>query len=147
MRQYRSCACPVAESIGVTLIELLLVLVIASILIAMGMPAFQKFASKNRIVEAGNTLVGHLNYTRNEAISRAVEVSICASADGMTCANSMAWETGWIVFTDEDGGGTIGDLDPGDEILRAYQNDEGRLSIALDGSFIRFGPSGKLKPD
>lgn len=55
---------------GVTLIELMIVIVIAAVLLAIGVPAFQDTIDRNRLKAATETLYGDLQFAKSEAIKR-----------------------------------------------------------------------------
>lgn len=99
------------HSRGMTLIELLVVMTISAILIAAGVPAFQWTIARNRISDATNQLLSHLEYARMEASRRGNTVSICRSINPMAPVAALAcssaatattdgndWAAGWIVF-------------------------------------------------
>ena len=83
---------------GFTMMELLMVVTIAGILAAIGVPSFRYVTASNRIATELNALVGDLQFARSEAAKSGLPVTVCASTDGATCANSSTWNTGWIVF-------------------------------------------------
>ncbi len=89
-----------AQNRGFTLIELMMTLAVMSILMVVGVPAFQTFVQNNRQTAEHNDLIMALLSARSEAVRTNVPVVICVSADGQTCSNSPNWEQGWIVFTD-----------------------------------------------
>jgi prepilin-type N-terminal cleavage/methylation domain-containing protein len=89
---------------GLTLIELMVTLVMAVVLLAVGMPAFRGLESGNRANVQTNGLVTALNLARSEAIARGVPVAVCARASAATedaCGtHGDAWGNGWLVLTD-----------------------------------------------
>jgi type IV fimbrial biogenesis protein FimT len=85
---------------GFTMLELVMVMMIVGILAAIGVPSFKYITASNRIATEINGLVGDLQYARSEAIKQGLPVTVCASTDQLTCANSSTWTTGWIVFVD-----------------------------------------------
>ena len=129
-----------------TAIELLAALSIVAILSAMAIPAFRDFLQNNRAAEQSNALVGALALARNEAVTRGVPVSVCASTDGETCdaAGGMFtfWTPGWIVFSDA--AGTLGTVDDDDRVLRALPPLSGEATLASNTNFISYNPSGFL---
>ena len=102
---------------GFTLVELLITILVAALLMALAIPAFNSFVENNRIAASSNSIVSALNVARSEAIHRRETVTICSSADLATCAGSTSWETGWIAFTDRNGNAAI---DGTDELLRVW---------------------------
>lgn len=93
---------------GFTLLELMVVVVIAGILLAIGVPAMGNFISNSRMTAAANDLMGTLHYARSEAIKRRAPVTICTSANPLDadpdCAASPLL-TGWVVFVDNNQNG------------------------------------------
>ena len=79
-------------------------LAILAFLAATGVPAFFGLIQDNRIVTETNQLVASLNLARSEAIKRNTQVSI-----SNTSTTNNVWESGWTVFTDADGDGTLDD--------------------------------------
>ncbi|MCL4790482.1 MAG: GspH/FimT family pseudopilin [Gammaproteobacteria bacterium] len=129
-----------------TAIELLAALSIVAILGAMAVPAFRDFMQNNRAAEQSNALIGALALARNEAVTRGVPVSVCASTDGESCDDDGAlftpWTPGWIVFTDADG--TLGTVDDDDDVLRVLPALSGEATLASNRSFVSYTPSGFL---
>jgi type IV fimbrial biogenesis protein FimT len=103
---------------GVSLLELLVVITIGSLLFSVGIPSYRSVTNSNRIAAEVNGLLGDLQYARAEAITEGQTVSVCASADGATCSNATAWQSGWIVFSNPNGDTTV---DPGETVLRAQR--------------------------
>jgi type IV fimbrial biogenesis protein FimT len=127
---------------GLTLIELMTTMSVSLILIAVGIPGVSSLLANNTMVASTNDLVTHLQYARSEAVKRQQPVSVCSSSDGLTCANSTEWGTGWIVFTDEKG--TAGSLDAGDTLLRVSQPIGEMLSIISDQKYVRYLGDGSV---
>lgn len=135
-----------------TLVELLVLLVVAVVIIVLGIPAFNS-------ISTGNRMAGHINELRNAiasarevATGRSMPVTVCASnEDNTACdlANPRDWNNGYIVFTDGQGA-VPGTYEAGVEtVLGVWQ----RLSKKESGpiyagtpNFIRYMPSGDLDP-
>ena len=94
---------------GFTLLELMIVLVLAAIIMTQAVPAFQTTLKNSRLTSQTNNLVADLNLARSEAIKRGKNVIVCSSsnptASAATCASSATWTTGWLVFADDDSSG------------------------------------------
>jgi len=100
---------------GFSLIELMVVVALVGIVTAIAVPSFRSMIETNRVAAEVNSFTGDLQFARSEAIKRGLPVSICVSSNGTSCVNANTWQTGWIVFSDIDGSGTLG---TGDSLLR-----------------------------
>lgn len=92
------------ESLGFTLIELMVTIAIAAILLGVAIPNFTTAISSNRLSTQTNELATALNLARSEAVKRGVQISIRKLGN-----TNQTWENGWNVFTDENGNGSLND--------------------------------------
>jgi type IV fimbrial biogenesis protein FimT len=92
---------------GFTLIEVLTVSTVIAILLAIGVPSFKFVTTANRASAEINGLLGDMQFARAEAIREGQWVTICASADQISCAGGVAtnWNIGWMVFSDVNNSG------------------------------------------
>ena len=132
---------------GFTLVELLITIVVATILLATGVPSFMEFIKNNRLTTQANDLVIAIQVARSEAVKRGTGSVICASTDQATCAGSDDWATGWVAFSDvgQDGSFDVGggNCQVDDCIVRTRGSIE---KASLDGAgtnTIRFLPDGR----
>lgn len=102
---------------GFTLLELMVVLAIAGVLFAVGIPAMGNFIRNSRITGAANDVMAALHFARSEAIKRRFPVTLCTSTDLATCANS-AFLTGWVAFVDTNQSGQV---DAGELVLLQHE--------------------------
>jgi type IV fimbrial biogenesis protein FimT len=105
---------------GFTLVELLVVIVIVSILMAIGVPSYRSVTNSNRITAEANGLLGDLQLARAEAIKQGQTVVVCASTTGAQCSNSNNWRTGWILFADTNASGTVDGAETIVRVQRAF---------------------------
>jgi type IV fimbrial biogenesis protein FimT len=92
---------------GFTLLELMMVLLIAAILGMLALPSMRQYLQNQTLSTAASELISGLNYARSEAIKEDVSVNggggvqMCASTGtgaNPTC-DSANWNTGWIVLS------------------------------------------------
>jgi type IV fimbrial biogenesis protein FimT len=106
---------------GVTLVELVVVVVIAAILMTIGVPSYKYVTTSNRMATEIDALLGDLQYARSEAVREGQYVTVCVaqstspSAPSCAAAGTTTWQNGWIVFSDINHDATI---DAGDPVLR-----------------------------
>jgi type IV fimbrial biogenesis protein FimT len=132
---------------GFTLTELMIVVVIAATLLAIGAPTFQQVRLNNRLTNAANDLLAVITVARTEAIKRQRTVAACR-ADNPTSADakcSTTSDAGWIVFDDADGNCIRGDS-AAEPLLsaRTFENSNvtNPLRVKTDGDCLQFGASG-----
>jgi prepilin-type N-terminal cleavage/methylation domain-containing protein len=119
------------HSRGVTLIELLVVMTISAILIAAAVPAFQWTIARNRISDATNQLLTHLEYARMESSRRGNTVAICRTLDpnaAPACSGAASatvdgndWASGWIVFEKVPPNADNANFEAGDRLIFRQQ--------------------------
>ena len=107
---------------GVTLFELVVVMLIIAILAAIGVPTYQYVTSTSRMSSELNGLLGDLQYARAEAVREGQTVTVCvadSTVNPYSCASSgtTTWQNGWLVFTDVAANQTY-DSSSGDTVLR-----------------------------
>ena len=110
MRERSTMKCRRAS--GVTIIELLIVLVIAGIFATLGMPSFTTFIRQIRLSSTMNELAADLYLARSEAIKRNSRVLMCARSSAIatdkSCAAAPAagtWMNGWLICYDANSNG------------------------------------------
>ena len=106
---------------GLSLTELVFTVGLASIILALALPALEQTVRVNRLVAEANKLVRAVHLAKNEAAKHYREVVICPSFDGSACANDKtAWQQGWLVFVnlDKDRPARVGENEP---ILLAHR--------------------------
>jgi len=92
---------------GFTLWELLITMLVAGLLVAVGIPSFRDAQRNSAITAAANDLITGLLAARAEAVKRQVPVTLCASPDP-TAANPVCAQDGsganggFIVWVDWD---------------------------------------------
>jgi len=83
---------------GFTLIELMVTISLIVVIMALAAPSFTAFQRNAQLTSSANTLLSSLTAARAEAMKRGRNVTVAP----VTGSN---WNSGWIVFVDEDGSG------------------------------------------
>ncbi|MCD2511426.1 GspH/FimT family pseudopilin [Comamonas endophytica] len=116
---------------GLTLIEILVVVAIVAIVSALAAPDLSALIKSNRVAGKINALNADISFAKTEAIKRGVAVTLCASADQLTCSPSSDLAQGWIVFADPDENQAIG---IGEAIIKVQDKLKGDDRIVLSES-------------
>lgn len=129
---------------GFSLIELVIVLFIASVLVAMAVPAYRGQIDNSRLSAAASDFLSSMMLAKAESIGRSENITLCISnANASNCVTSGGWEQGWLTFIDINGDGVF---DVGnDEIIQIHRSlNEGmtaRGTAQLD-DYITYAPNG-----
>lgn len=130
---------------GVTLIELLYTLAIASMIVVIGFPTIGGIIARNQLATTTNQLLSTLMAARTLAITHNLAVTFCAGNPRDGCHRD--WSQGeWMTFIDDNRNGR---LDPGDQPqLVERLESSGRIGLSANGPFRRavvFRPSGMAR--
>lgn len=131
---------------GLSLPELMVVLVIMGILMAIAMPDFLTIIRNGRLATEANDLMTDLAFARAEATRRGQRVTLCVSSNGTSCGTGSSWGGGRLAFADA---GTAGTVETGDEVLRYHQATSSHsITVTASGfgtlNFIQYKPSGAM---
>lgn len=99
---------PAAPRKGFTMIELMVVLVISTILLAIAVPSFQTIIQKQKITTTTNNFFAAINLARSEAVKRGGRVDLVPADPGGD------WAKGWTVLVD---GNNNQKADSGEQIV------------------------------
>ena len=130
---------------GYTLGELLLTIAIGGVLTGLAATAFPDLLKNNQMIGNVNSLVGHINVARSEAIKRNLPTALCQTNDSQATTPSCNsvdadWDTGWLVFVDDDGDQT---LDVG-EFLISRGDPSGAVEMVAGMGELGFAADGFL---
>ena len=92
---------------GFSLVELMVALVIFALILRFGVPAYGEWIAARKLGNHAEYLTETLNLARSEAVKRGMRVNLCKSRDARQCDPHAKWESGWIMFTDENRDGQI----------------------------------------
>ena len=112
---------PYRDARGLTLFELMVVLMVIAITLSLSAPSMQGLLQGNRLRSESIRFLRAINLARSEAIMRNQPVSICPSAMAASgkARCSGAYVDGWIVFANTDKDKVV---DAGtDEVLQVFE--------------------------
>jgi type IV fimbrial biogenesis protein FimT len=120
-----------------SLVELLVVITIIGILLGLGAPSYRYVTNTNRVATEVNGLLGDMMLARSEAIKQGINVSVCPSVSPYNACTNLGttWQTGWIVFSDYNGNGTV---DGNDLILRVQPALSGTDTVTPDNNSVTY---------
>jgi type IV fimbrial biogenesis protein FimT len=104
---------PMKRQTGFTLMELLIVIAIAGVLVAVGVPGLRTMVENNRLTSQINQFSSSLALARSEAVKVNDHVAICPSTNGSSCAADVDWNVGWITFINRRHANGAHDTTPG----------------------------------
>lgn len=108
----RPSAARLARQGGLTLVEVLIAMTIAAVLGALALPSLRDWRLGYELASHAQYLAGNMSRARSEAIKRGYRVNLCRSIDRHQCAASGGWDSGWIVFVDQNHDGWIDEDEP-----------------------------------
>ncbi|MBP6776910.1 MAG: GspH/FimT family pseudopilin [Piscinibacter sp.] len=120
---------------GFTLVELMVTISLIVVVMALAAPSFTAFQRNAQLTSSANTLLSSLTAARAEAMKRGRNVTV-APTDGSN------WNSGWIVFVDEDGSGAKAS---GEEVLATEPAPESTITIETvpaSTAYVMFNGSG-----
>jgi len=139
--------CSPNKSAGFTIVELMLTLVILSIVLGIGLPNFMEFIKNNRLISQINQTTSMLAFARSEAAKRPnTTITLCGSSnttDATPACNTSNWESGWIIFDDQDSDRVI---DASDQLLQVGNPLAGGNTLRSSGftnsGYVQFDADG-----
>jgi type IV fimbrial biogenesis protein FimT len=129
---------------GFTIIEMLIVMAIASVLLSAAVPSYQNQVKGSRMTAATTDLLSNLMAAKAESVGRNEYITVCMrNADATGCTTTGDWGQGWISFLDADGDGSF---DVGDEVIQKHA--PLAVNVSAIGTeqiedFITFRPNGQ----
>ncbi|HXG28157.1 MAG TPA: GspH/FimT family pseudopilin [Nevskiales bacterium] len=82
---------------GFSVVELMVTVALLAVMATLAAPALQALLQNNRAAAIANDLVSAIRLARSEAVTRAQQVTLCPTVDGVACADSTNWATGWLI--------------------------------------------------
>jgi len=131
---------------GFSLLELMVVLALASVLATLAIPSYQALLQRWALRTEAQALVDDLRHARAQALSRGQSVSICPSVDGRMCAAHADWGHGWLIFLDLDANRVIAATEL---VLRQHRVTSTIRSISSNSNAslagLTFAPNGQAR--
>jgi type IV fimbrial biogenesis protein FimT len=124
---------------GVTMLEVMMGLSVASVLTSAAVPAFDHLLSSRHLAPTTNELVATLNLARSEALARSARVAVAA--------RDANWANGWRMFADANDNGV---LDDGEPVIRDFSPAAQGLTITPSfgityaGTVLSYNSTGRL---
>ena len=91
-----------ARGHGYSLLELLMTITLAAMILTLGLPSFSALKARNAQRVEINALFHAVHLARKSSIMRKQVVSLCPTADGVSCNPGREWSGGFLVFENSD---------------------------------------------
>jgi type IV fimbrial biogenesis protein FimT len=131
-----------SNALGFTLIELMVTIMVMAITLTLAVPSFQQAINSNRVITQANDLLASLSSARSEAVKRGFQVTVCKAniaANPNQCDTTVNWESGWIVFVDQNVIGKIDGVAPNsDAILTVHGGLPVGYTLRSGGTFTNW---------
>ena len=126
---------------GLTLVELMFAVAIVAVLASVASTSVFAAVHAARGSDGIASLVASITRARSSAANMGVEVVLCPSFDGASCAEGDHWENGWIAFASTHG---TGGREPDEPILlrQGALLPKVHLVSTKGRTRLRFQPSG-----
>ncbi|HEH9417262.1 TPA: GspH/FimT family pseudopilin [Aeromonas sobria] len=133
------------KNAGFTLMELMIAIALGVILLGIGIPSLSNLLGSNNLASQEKSLLNHLNYARQQAISNQQTVTLCLttinnSVEECVTANQNG-ATRLIAFIDSDNNQKLNGSETTISASPAFATD---LSISADARALHFSPVGTI---
>ncbi len=125
---------------GMTMLELLIVIVMVAILASMAVPSFNGSMARSQLNGMRANLASAMQLARSEALKRKSPVTVCTSNDQDGCSGSTDWQDGWIIFADTDGNGSRA---AGEQLLQVKYSESRLVTYQAPSALITFDRIGR----
>jgi type II secretion system protein H len=123
------------RTLGFTIIELMVVMVIVGLVVTMAMPSFTSLNQGSQLTATSNELIGAFNRARNEAIRRGQAVTVSAESND--------WQKGYKIWVDLNLNGSLdAGTDEKNELLYKQTSFSSDISVSGAATVVSFIPNG-----
>ena len=130
---------------GITLIELLIVLVAFAILIAIAAPSFSAMIARTRVTVAANEVVHAITSARSLAVRNGRgSVTICPNDGPDECDTAGGWANGFMLFEDNNSNSI---REAGERIAQRWEAIKAPVTLAANAWVVRFKSDGTISND
>ncbi|HHQ4735136.1 GspH/FimT family pseudopilin [Aeromonas veronii] len=140
------------KNAGFTLMELMIAIALGVILLGIGIPSLSNLLGSNNLATQEKSLLNHLNYARQQAISNQQTVTLCLTT--VTLSNNIAVEgcipanqrgtNRLLAFIDSNGDLK---LNGNEATIAASPEFPAEMAISADAQALRFNPDGTITSD
>ncbi|PKQ80724.1 GspH/FimT family pseudopilin [Aeromonas sobria] len=140
------------KNAGFTLMELMIAIALGVILLGIGIPSLSNLLGSNNLATQEKSLLNHLNYARQQAISNQQTVTLCLTA--VTMSNSITVE-GCIPANQRGTNRLLAFIDSNNDLklngsemtISSSPEFPAELTISADAQALRFSPDGTITSD
>ncbi len=124
---------------GLQLVELMLVVMLLSVLLALAWGPWQRFVARVGADTLRAELSSSLVLARSTAVTQRRRVTVCGSQDGLSC--SQEWSHGWLVRTEDS---PWAGAAPG-KVVQVHERNPGQIRVQSSRyrPHVRFLPDGR----
>lgn len=116
--------------LGLTVLEMIIVLAAIAVVITISVPGSSKLLAKYRLNSASEEIFSGLELAQAEAAARSSLVVMCPSSNGHSCRRDGNWNLGWLVFSDGNGNGVAEDI----ELIKSFDAPKNDIQIFATGA-------------
>lgn len=117
------------------LIETLVALTIGAVLLSVAAPAYQDWIASQEQMNEARHLADSMAMARAAAINSGFRVNLCQTAGGRQCLAVGRWESGWMLFIDNN---RNGQLDPDEKLLWNEQPARPGITLSANGPLLHY---------